>query len=32
MSECFKQLDLGPGPIDGTDPLADTLAFEIDCP
>jgi hypothetical protein len=31
-SECFRKLDLGPGPSDGPDPLVDTLVFEIDCP
>ena len=29
---CFRELDLGPATAGGTDPLADTRAFEIICP
>jgi hypothetical protein len=29
---CFKELDLGPGPAGGPDPLRGTRAFEIVCP
>jgi hypothetical protein len=29
---CFRELDLGPGPAGGPDPLRDTRAFEIVCP
>ena len=31
-AECFRPLDLGPGPAGVPDPLADTHAFEIVCP
>ncbi len=31
-AECFSRLDLGPGPSDGPDPLAETLVYEIACP
>ncbi len=31
-ADCFRPLDLGPGPIGRPDPLADTLVFEIVCP
>ncbi len=31
-ADCFHELDLGPGPSSGPDPLADTRAFEIVCP
>lgn len=31
-AECFRQLDLGPGPPGEPDPLARTQVFEIDCP
>jgi hypothetical protein len=31
-AECFRKLDLGPGPAGVTDPLADTHAYEIVCP
>jgi hypothetical protein len=29
---CFHRLDLGPGPTDSVDPLADVRAYEIACP
>jgi hypothetical protein len=29
---CFRELDLGPHPSSGADPLADVRAFEIVCP
>ena len=31
-AECFQELDLGPGPIDESDPLATTSVYEIVCP
>ena len=31
-ADCFKELDLGPGPAGVPDPLKDTRAFEIVCP
>jgi hypothetical protein len=31
-ADCFRELDLGPGPSGGPDPLAGTRAFEIVCP
>jgi hypothetical protein len=31
-ASCFRELDLGPGPVGGPDPLAGTRAFEIVCP
>ncbi len=31
-ADCFRPLDLGPGPSGRPDPLADTLVFEIVCP
>ncbi len=29
---CFREIDLGPGPASGPDPLEDSRAFEIVCP
>jgi hypothetical protein len=31
-SECFRPVDLGPGPVEGPDPLAKTTVYEIVCP
>jgi hypothetical protein len=31
-AECFRELDLGPGPSGRADPLADVRVYEIDCP
>jgi hypothetical protein len=31
-SECFHRLDLGPGPPNEPDPLADVHAYEVGCP
>jgi hypothetical protein len=31
-AECFRQVDLGPGPAAEADPLARVQLFEIDCP
>lgn len=31
-ASCFHELDLGPGPSPGPDPLAETRVFEIVCP
>ena len=31
-AECFRRLDLGPGPTGEPDPLAKTRVFEINCP
>ena len=31
-ADCFRELDLGPGPAGATDPLADVRVFEIVCP
>jgi hypothetical protein len=31
-ADCFRELDLGPGPAGSVDPLAGTRAFEVVCP
>jgi hypothetical protein len=31
-AECFRELDLGPGPAGSSDPLADVRVYEIVCP
>ena len=31
-AECFRQVDLGPGPLGEADPLANTRLYEIVCP
>ena len=31
-AECFRPVDLGPGPAGEPDPLAHTQVYEIDCP
>jgi hypothetical protein len=31
-ADCFHELDLGPGPVGATDPIADARVFEVVCP
>jgi hypothetical protein len=31
-ADCFPEIDLGPGPAGGPDPIADVRAFEVGCP
>jgi hypothetical protein len=31
-ADCFRPLDLGPGPADGPDPLVDVHVYEVVCP
>jgi hypothetical protein len=31
-ADCFRALDLGPGPADGPDPLVDVHVYEVVCP
>jgi hypothetical protein len=31
-ADCFREIDLGPGPAGRTDPLKDVRAFEVVCP